>query len=198
MKGEHKMKLHSPDVAVQCSDEALTYLKEGNARFVSGNVLNRADSLKADLKVTSGGQKPFAAVITCADSRTSPELYFDQKLGDIFVCRNAGNVADDSVIGSLEFGVLALGVKVIVVVGHTACGAVDNSFKKTPGLPATLTGVLEGIYPGISSCPDTTAAYAENARVQAAKIAANPAVKETGVPVLPAVYDLATGEVKFV
>ena len=190
------MNLHDPSVAVPESKQALTYLKEGNERFVNDKTMPR-DTNKADRDKTSGGQKPFAAILTCADSRVAPEIYFDQKIGDIFVCRNAGNIADQSVRGSFEFAAAVLGVKLIVVVGHSACGAVINAYNKASGLPDNLQAVLDGIQPNVAGSPDAEAGAWANVRKQVEDIANNPVVKEKGIPVVGAKYDIATGKVTF-
>ena len=188
------MNLHSPDVQITSSDEALTLLKEGNARFVAGEGMPRNTNLK-DRELTAEAQKPFAAIVTCADSRCAPELYFDQKIGDIFVLRNAGNIADDSVIGSLEFGVAVLGVQVVIVVGHTQCGAVHNAHADATGLPAKLQGVLDTIKPGIAANDCKEDAVNDNVKVQMDILANSETVSK--VPVLGANYDVATGKVTF-
>jgi carbonic anhydrase len=103
-------------------DEAFALLKAGNERFASGVGIRR--DLLAEARDTSGGQKPFAAIVSCLDSRTSSELIFDQGLGDVFNARLAGNVVDEDVLGSLEFATKAAGAKLIAVVGHSSCGAV--------------------------------------------------------------------------
>jgi len=186
------MNLHSPDVQVTDSDVALTYLKEGNARFVSDQCMPR-DTNKKDLDLTKDAQKPFAAILTCADSRTTPEIFFDQKIGDLFVLRNAGNVADQSVLGSLEFGVKHLGVAVVVVVGHTMCGAVHTSHAGATGLSDNLQAVLDGIRPAISGTDDKEDAACVNIQHQVNVLKANDTIN--AVPVLGANYDIATGEV---
>ncbi|MCL2402710.1 MAG: carbonate dehydratase [Coriobacteriia bacterium] len=186
------MNLHSPDVQVTDSDLALTYLKEGNARFVNDTPMPR-DTNKKDLELTKEAQKPFAAILTCADSRTTPEIFFDQKIGDLFVLRNAGNVADTSVLGSLEFGVEHLGVAVVVVVGHTMCGAVHTSHAGATGLSDNLQAVLDGIRPHISCDGGKEDATLENTQRQVDVLKANATIAK--VPVLGANYDIATGEV---
>jgi carbonic anhydrase len=108
------------------ASEALRRLQEGNRRFVSGVGGRRAGVTitQADRAKLAEGQKPFAAVIGCSDSRVPPEIIFDQGLGDLFVIRVAGNIAGPSQIGSVEFAVANLGVQLVVVLGHSSCGAV--------------------------------------------------------------------------
>ncbi len=105
--------------------EALDLLKNGNQRFVSNLKVNR--NLLQQVNETSDSQHPFAVVISCMDSRTSAELVFDQGLGDIFSIRIAGNVVNEDILGSAEFGCKAVGAKVILVLGHTNCGAIKGA-----------------------------------------------------------------------
>jgi len=133
--------------SVMTPQEALWLLKDGNARFVQGRALRR--DLPAQAKATAGGQYPFAAVVSCLDSRVSPELVFDQGLGDIFSARVAGNVIDDDIIGSLEFATELAGAKLIVVVGHSACGAVKGAC--SPAELGHLTQLLKKIEPAVQA-----------------------------------------------
>lgn len=105
-------------------DEALSRLMAGNQRYVGAKEQHPDESL-ARRKELVGGQNPFAVVLGCADSRVSPELLFDQGLGDLFVIRVAGNIVDDAILGSIEYAVEHLGTKLIVVLGHEKCGAVS-------------------------------------------------------------------------
>ena len=104
---------------------ALTALKEGNARFIAGSQVQR--DLMKQVTQTSTGQYPFATVLSCIDSRVSSELIFDQGIGDIFSVRIAGNFANDDILGSMEFACKLAGTKLVVVLGHTACGAVKGA-----------------------------------------------------------------------
>lgn len=106
-------------------DEALELLRKGNERFVSNLKVNR--NLLQQVNETSEGQHPFAVVISCMDSRTSAELVFDQGLGDIFSIRIAGNVINEDILGSAEYGCKAVGSKIILVLGHTNCGAIKGA-----------------------------------------------------------------------
>ena len=188
--------LHAPDEAVTDSRVALNYLKEGNLRFVNDTPIPR-DTNKADMEITKNGQKPFAIILTCADSRVSPEIYFDQKMGDIFVLRNAGNVADPSVIGSIEFAVGALGAPLIVVVGHSKCGAVYGAYSGKKDFWPALQNVLDGIRENVKDSPDEEQGMLSNVCCQVDKIKSNAVVKEKGAVVIGADYDLDTGEVRF-
>jgi len=185
--------IHKPDQSVTCPDTALAMLKEGNRRFVSGELMPK--DYKAALAVTKDAQKPFACIVTCADSRTCPEQFFDQSIGDIFVCRNAGNVADASVVGSLEFAVGVLGAVVVAVVGHTKCGAVYNAYDGTQVPWPSLQGVLDGINANVKGSADKEAGAADNVAAQVAMLKENAVIKDKGALVVPAFYDIATGEV---
>jgi carbonic anhydrase len=126
-------------------DDALKLLKEGNDRFINGQSINC--DLMAQVKATGNGQAPFAAVVGCIDSRVPPELVFDQRIGDIFAARIAGNFVNTDIIGSLEFATKLAGAKLIVVLGHTECGAVkgavDNA--KLGNLTATLANITPSV-----------------------------------------------------
>jgi carbonic anhydrase len=121
--------------------QAIALLKEGNKRFMNNLKVNR--NLLQQVNETSAGQYPFAFILSCIDSRTSAELIFDQGLGDIFSCRVAGNVLNEDILGSMEFACKIAGSKVIVVLGHTKCGAVKGA---CDGVElGHLTGLLEKI-----------------------------------------------------
>lgn len=126
--------------------QALELLKEGNERFVSGNMLNRDLLKQADQ--TASGQFPIAVTLSCVDSRTSAELIFDQGMGDIFSARVAGNVVNEDILGSMEFACAAAGSKLIVVLGHTACGAVKGACDHVE--LGNLTTLLSKITPAVN------------------------------------------------
>jgi carbonic anhydrase len=130
-------------------DEALTKLLEGNQRFVEQKTKDPNQSL-VRLQEVAQGQNPFAAVLSCADSRVPTEIVFDRGLGDIFVVRNAGNVATPEEIGSLEFGTLVLGAKVLMVIGHESCGAVKATLKGGE-LPGQIGSIVAQIKPAVES-----------------------------------------------
>jgi carbonic anhydrase len=122
-------------------------LKQGNKRYVSGKMKKR--DLLAQVKQTSKGQFPFAAIVCCLDSRTPPEIVFDQGIGDIFVARVAGNFVNDDILGSLEFATKLAGAKLIVIMGHTECGAVKGACDEAQlGL---LTATLANINPAVNA-----------------------------------------------
>src|SRR5688500_9765579 len=120
------MRTLTKDVQASLSPaQAIELLKEGNKRFVSNLKVNR--NLLQQVNETAAGQYPFAFILSCIDSRTSAELIFDQGLGDIFSCRIAGNVLNEDILGSMEFACKLAGSKVIVVLGHTKCGAIKGA-----------------------------------------------------------------------
>jgi carbonic anhydrase len=129
------------------SEKSLQELKEGNKRFQANQKADR--NLKEQVADTSGGQYPFATILSCIDSRVSSELIFDQGIGDIFSARIAGNFVNDDILGSMEFACKLAGTKLIVVLGHTACGAVKGACDDAK--LGKLTGMLEKIKPAVNS-----------------------------------------------
>lgn len=125
--------------------KALQFLKEGNQRFMSNLKVNR--NLLEQVNDTKNGQWPFAIILSCIDSRTSAELIFDQGLGDIFSVRIAGNVLNDDIIGSMEFACKVAGSKLVVVLGHSKCGAINGACKDVK--LGHLTGLLDKIKPAV-------------------------------------------------
>lgn len=189
------MNLHKPDVLVTDAEEALTLLKEGNARFVKGE-LSTKDDYAGIRETLNGGQKPFAIVLCCADSRVAPELYFDTKLGDIFVIRNAGNVVDDVVLGSIEYGAEHLGSPLVVVLGHTNCGACTAAVQGGD-VPRNIGQIMKKITPSVKDGLSVNEVAAENAKAMCAEVQADEIIKHLGTKVVPAVYDILTGEVNW-
>jgi len=127
--------------------KALQMLKDGNARFVTGKMVPR--DLMQQVKATGSGQFPFAAIVGCMDSRASNELIFDQGIGDIFSARIAGNFVDDGMLGSLEFACAAAGAKLILVLGHTECGAIKGACDDV--VLGNLTHTLANIKPAVAA-----------------------------------------------
>lgn len=127
--------------------QALQMLKDGNARFVAGKPLHR--DLMQQVKETGGGQFPFAAIVGCIDSRASNELIFDQGIGDIFSARIAGNFVNDDILGSIEFACAAAGAKLVLVIGHTECGAVMGACDDV--VLGNLTQTLANIKPAVAA-----------------------------------------------
>lgn len=131
---------------------AIELLKEGNKRFVNNLKYNR--NLLQQANETSDSQHPFAVILSCIDSRTSAELIFDQGLGDVFSVRIAGNIINEDILGSMEFGCMVAGAKVIVVLGHTKCGAVKGACDHVE--MGNLTALLTKIRPAVDDETFTT------------------------------------------
>jgi carbonic anhydrase len=127
--------------------KALELLKDGNKRFVSNLKINR--NLLQQVNETAEGQHPFAFILSCIDSRTSAELIFDQGLGDIFSCRIAGNILNSDILGSMEFACQIAGSKIIVVLGHTKCGAIKGACDGVE--MGNLTTLLAKVKPAINT-----------------------------------------------
>ena len=185
--------IHNPAESVKEWPVALEMLKEGNKRFVANAPIQK--DYAAARAATATAQKPFAAILTCADSRTCPEIFFDQAIGDIFVVRNAGNFADQEAIGSIEFCTKHLGAPLVVVVGHTMCGAVFNSHDDATGLSEHLQHVLENIKGVIAGCTTKEEATETNTKAQVAALKNNPVIQEVGAMVVGADYNIASGVV---
>ena len=177
------------------SDKALDLLKSGNARFVSGALTPKDDYATLREKL-SAGQHPFAVVLCCSDSRIAPEIIFDQKLGDLFVIRNAGNVVDEEVLGSIEYAVEHLETSLVVVMGHAACGAVTATYNGDD-LPGHILDLAKRIKPSISMncCIDDNAR--RHARRMAQLIEEDEIVHHVGAKVVAAFYDLRSGKVEW-
>src|SRR5205085_5674778 len=124
---EEKKKKPPKPQNVLSPDAALERLREGNARYVRGLALRH--DFKHEREALAGGQNPYAAILSCADSRIAPEYAFDTARGDLFVCRIAGNFANDDTVASMEYAVAVLGAPMILVLGHDSCGAVDAPIK---------------------------------------------------------------------
>jgi carbonic anhydrase len=194
--------LPSPALAQNPSspDAALRELTAGNQRFIAGRLTAHEHDLAILKQHTVDKQEPFAAVLSCADSRVPVELIFDQSIGHIFVTRVAGNVATPEVIASIEYGAIVLGVKAILVMGHGGCGAVKAAIqaKAVPGQISTLYPHLQ---PAVDQAgPNLDAAIKANAKIQAALLrkastVVSGLVKENKLRVSAAYYELASGSV---
>jgi carbonic anhydrase len=184
--------------------EAVDLLMQGNARFA-----DRKPQVRdvADIEIlwtqVATGQEPFAMVLGCADSRLAPELVFDQFVGDIFVVREAGNIADSPTnLGSLEFGHAVLKAKALVVLGHSACGAVKAAFEDaTPG--NTIQAIVDRIKPGIAGATDIDDAIVRNVkavidRVRRGSTLLAEAERVGALGIVGAVYDIKTATVRMV
>lgn len=194
-----------PAIAEVPAMEALSRLKAGNARFVADAAMHPHASA-AQRNASATGQQPFAVVLGCADSRTGPEMIFDQGIGDLFVTRLAGNVADDAVLGSIEFAVTQLGARLIVVLGHENCGAVAAAVKGvTP--PSYLGSLITNIHPAVAAASAAPGDLMENAiheniqaQVQRLKTASKvlaPLITDGSLQIIGARYDLHSGLVTF-
>lgn len=186
------------------ADAVLKELAAGNARYVSGK-LTPPSAIAARRAEVVGGQHPKAIVLGCADSRVPPELLFDQGIGDLFVVRVAGNVATPDTLGSVEYAAGHLGTQLVVVLGHTGCGAVAATCAGGHA-EGHVESIVEEIRPAVqavkAASPQACAAAAvpENARLVAAALTKESPVLaklvgEGKLRIVPAVYDLATGAV---
>jgi carbonic anhydrase len=191
-------------------DQALALLKDGNERFVSGKMLQR--DLMAQVKATATGQFPFAGILGCIDSRVPPEVVFDQGIGDIFSARIAGNFANTDFIGSFEFATKLAGAKLIVVLGHTECGAIKGAADNAQlgNLTHTLSNLMPAVYAvtGVQGERDSanaafvTAVAEENVRLNVKALFTRSAIlhdlAEAGrIKIVGAMHDVSTGRVSF-
>jgi carbonic anhydrase len=189
---------------------ALDLLKEGNKRFINNLKINR--NLLQQANETSDGQHPFAVILSCIDSRTSAELIFDQGLGDIFSVRIAGNIVNEDILGSMEFGCKVAGAKIIVVLGHTKCGAVKGACDDVS--LGNLTGLISKIKPAvdqeketISDRNSTNANFVENVAALNVKASVknilgrspiiSDMVQKGEIAIVGGIHDITTGEVSF-
>jgi carbonic anhydrase len=183
----------SPDAAVQ-------QLIDGNARFAAGRITSFEEDLSILKAKTAEKQEPFAAVLSCADSRVPVELIFDQSIGHLFVTRVAGNIATSPMIASLEYGVAVLGTKAIMVLGHANCGAVKASIEAKP-VPGQISALYPYIRPAVELAgPNLEPTIKANAKMQAALLRqASPVlaehIKQNQLKIVAAYYDLASGRV---
>ena len=190
-------------------DAALDRLMQGNARYVDG--VSRRHDFKHEREPLSRGQNPFAAVLSCADSRIAPEYCFDTARGDVFVCRLAGNFASDVIIASLEYAVAVLNTPLIMVLGHESCGAVDAAIKSvTEGesFPGHLPELITALAPAVTEARDMPGDLLVNATrrnvvrsVEKLKTAApilDTFVKDKKLRVVGGVYQLGSGRVDLI
>jgi carbonic anhydrase len=190
--------------------KAIELLKEGNTRFVNNLKLNR--NLLQQVNETAGGQHPFAFILSCIDSRTSAELIFDQGLGDIFSCRIAGNILNEDILGSMEFACKVAGSKVIVVLGHTKCGAIKGACDNVQlgNLSTLLKKIKPAVDAEVSTAGDRSSANPEfvehvadlNVRHTLQEIPKQSAIlaeliRKGEISLVGGMYDVETGVVKF-
>ena len=195
------------EAPVQGPQEALARLLAGNERYVANHSLPFNESVQRRQEVAQG-QHPFATIFSCVDSRVPPELVFDRGLGDLFVIRTAGHVIDEAVLGSLEFGVAELKIPLLVVMGHSSCGAVKATLEAVEAqseAPASIEYLVKGITPAVEAaskhagytldtCINTNVALTVN-RLRETPILAE-ALAQGQLLIVGARYELATGTVK--
>ncbi len=207
------MKAHTRETqATMTPQKSLNYLKEGNLRFQNNLKANR--NLLEQVNDTSDGQFPFATILSCIDSRVSAELVFDQGLGDIFSVRIAGNFVNEDILGSMEFACKLAGTKLIVVLGHTACGAVKGACDDAK--MGNLTKLISKIKPAVNAVSEPKEASLRNSknsefvdnvakvnvqltidRIHAESPILTEMEKNGEIMIIGAMYDINTGEVNF-
>jgi carbonic anhydrase len=190
----------APAQSTLTPEAALAELVAGNKRFTTSSMTSHEHDLAILKQHTEEKQEPFAAVLSCADSRVPVELIFDQTIGHIFVTRVAGNFITPEIIASLEYGVVVLGTKVILVMGHSNCGAVKATIQGNE-VPGQISALYPHIQPAVDQAgKDLEAATKANAKIQAtllrqASTVVAAHVKEGKLKVLPAYYDVGSGVV---
>jgi carbonic anhydrase len=207
-KEEEKKKPPKPQ-NVLSPDAALEGLRRGNARYVEGVSLRH--DFKHEREALAKGQNPYAAILSCADSRIAPEYAFDSGRGDLFVCRVAGNFASDEMIASLEYAVAVLAVPLILVLGHESCGAVDaaiKSLKDNTTLPGRLPSLVTAIAPAVKAVSQQAGDTLSNAtrqnvidnvaRLASATPILGAAVEQKKLKVVGGIYRLKDGKVDMV
>jgi len=208
---DNSMRTHTKETQDKLTPElALEILKEGNERFVNNIKAHR--NLLEQVNETKSGQFPFAAILSCIDSRTSAELIFDQGLGDVFSIRIAGNILNDDILGSMELACTIAGSKLIVVLGHTKCGAIEGACNNV--VSGHITGLLSKIKPAIEIETETTMqrngsnklfverVSANNVRLTVDKVRKQSKIlaqmeEEKQIKIIGGLYDLDTGKVTF-
>jgi carbonic anhydrase len=207
-KEDEKKKPPKPQ-NVLSPDAALERLRQGNARYVEGVSLRH--DFKHEREALAKGQNPYAAILSCADSRIAPEYAFDSARGDLFVCRVAGNFASDETIASLEYAVAVLAAPLILVLGHDSCGAVDaaiKSLKDNTTLPGHMPSLVAAIAPAVKAVSQQAGDTLNNAIRQnvidnVAKLASatpilSAAVEQKKLKVVGGIYRLKDGKVDMV
>lgn len=194
-----------PDKSKFTPEQALNELMAGNQRFVKEKRQKPNQNVQR-VKAVAQGQSPFAAILGCADSRVPLEIVFDQGIGDLFVVRIAGNIAGTEEIASQEFGTLVLGAKVLMILGHERCGAVQAALDGK-SLPGSLNSLVSAIRPAVNNSKGQSGdpldnAIKENVKVQVANLKKSPIisdlVKEGKLKVVGGYYDLDTGEISLI
>ena len=190
-------------------DAALKRLKDGNQRYVSGAAMRH--DFKHEREALVGGQNPYAGILSCADSRIAPEYAFDGGRGDLFVCRVAGNFANDDTIASMEYAVAVLNVPLLFVLGHDSCGAVDatiKSLKDDKPLPGHMPSLVSAIAPAVKAVAGHGGNELDNAirqnvidnvaKLKGATPILSAAVEQGKLKVVGGIYRLKSGKVEMV
>lgn len=194
----------------QTPQEELAALKEGNERFINSE--KAGHDFHYQINKTKDGQKPYAVILSCLDSRVPPEIVFDQGIGEVFVARIAGNIENDDILGSMEFGTAVTGAKLIVVMGHTKCGAVKGACQNVK--LGHLTAVLDKIQPAVAQVKKSNPkfnpeSYDDVDHVSEANVMLtvenirkkSPIIRDleakNKIRLVGAMYDISTGKVTF-
>jgi carbonic anhydrase len=207
--GAKEMKAPPKPQNVLSPDASLERLRKGNARYVEG--VSQRHDFKHEREALAGGQNPYAAILSCADSRIAPEYAFDSGRGDLFVCRVAGNFANTETVASLEYAVAVLGAPLILVLGHDSCGALDaaiKSLKDDTALPGHMPSLVTGLAPAVKAVlpqgGDTLSkAIRQNvvdtiAKLSSATPILSAAVEQHKIRVVGGIYRLGDGRVDMV
>jgi carbonic anhydrase len=208
-KEKEKKKKPPKPQNVLAPDAALERLRQGNSRYVEGVSLRH--DFKHEREALAGGQNPYAAILSCADSRIAPDYAFDSGRGDLFVCRVAGNFANTDTVASLEYAVAVLGVPLILVLGHDSCGAIDatiKSLKDDKPLPGHMPSLVDGIAPSVKAVSGQGGDVLGNAirqnvidnvaKLNSATPILNAAVEARKLRVVGGIYRLKDGKVDMV
>lgn len=207
------MKAHTRETqATMTPDKAIEFLKQGNIRFQNNLKANR--NLLEQVNDTAEGQFPFATILSCIDSRVSAELVFDQGLGDIFSIRIAGNFVNQDILGSMEFACKLAGTKLIVVLGHTSCGAIKGACDHAR--LGNLTALINKIEPAVYAVEEPTDKDIRNSQnldfvnsvakknvemtlenIKNQSVILNEMQKNGDISIVGAMYDIGSGEVEF-
>jgi carbonic anhydrase len=205
LSGQSQLLAAKPTPTTLTPDEALEKLMQGNQRYVQ-NKQQDPNQTVARIQAVAEGQAPFAAILGCADSRVVPEIAFDQGIGDLFVVRVAGNLAITEDIASEEYAVGVLGTKLLMVLGHQSCGAVEAAIEGGE-LPGVIESLVYAIRPAVIASEGqpgdrVTNAVKENVRLQVQRLKTSSVIsqaeQEGKLKVVGAYYDLDTGEISLV
>lgn len=142
------------------SEQALLRLKEGNERFVARKCIHPNQSAERQAEVVKG-QSPFAAILTCSDSRVPPEILFDQGIGDLFIIRVAGNILSEEILGTIEYSAEHLGISLVLVLGHQKCGAVQAAVSGGE-VPGKIQRLVEALHPAVAKAKNLSGDLVEN------------------------------------